>query len=96
VLKHSKGGRVSEGAWRTLAIEDAPPAVVRAALKAANLIGRGLYGVDVKETPRGAFIIEVNDNPNLESDVEDGVLKDELYRIILKEFVRRIEARKSA
>lgn len=94
VLRHKKGGGVAEGGWRTLAVEDAPQQVVRTALKAAKLIGRGLYGVDLKETPDGVFVIEVNDNPNLESDVEDGVLKDELYRIILKEFVRRLDARK--
>jgi glutathione synthase/RimK-type ligase-like ATP-grasp enzyme len=96
IMHHKKGGGVSEGGWRTIAIEDAPQAVVRTALKAANLIGNGLYGVDVKETRDGVFVIEVNDNPNLDSGVEDAVLKDELYRIILQEFVRRIEGRKPA
>jgi glutathione synthase/RimK-type ligase-like ATP-grasp enzyme len=94
ILDHSKGGRVAEGNWETVPVEAAPPAVVDAALKAAGLIGNGLYGVDVKEVPQGARVIEVNDNPNLESGVEDAVLGDELYRIILKEFIRRLEARK--
>ena len=38
-------------------------------------------------------MIEVNDNPNLDLGVEDAVLKDELYRRVLGELVRRIEAR---
>jgi len=37
-------------------------------------------------------VIEVNDNPNLDAGVEDKLLKDELWRIILNDFIRRIEA----
>jgi glutathione synthase/RimK-type ligase-like ATP-grasp enzyme len=91
IVNHQKGGRVAEGAWRTVAIDDAPEPVVRAAVRAADLIGRGLYGVDVKQAGRRVCVIEVNDNPNIEAGVEDGVLKDELYRIILEEIVRRLE-----
>jgi hypothetical protein len=67
--------------------------VVEAAVKAARLIGDGLYGVDLKETERGPLVIEINDNPSIDLGVEDAVLKDELYRIILAEFIRRLEAR---
>lgn len=64
------------------------------ALQAANLIGDGLYGVDVKQNEGGVYVIEVNDNPNLEAGVEDAFLKDELYSLILREFVRRLDSRK--
>jgi glutathione synthase/RimK-type ligase-like ATP-grasp enzyme len=67
--------------------------VVEAAMRAAGLIGDGLYGVDLKQTKDGVFVIEINDNPNLDRGVEDVVLKDDLYRIVLKEFIRRIEHR---
>jgi len=68
--------------------------VVDVALKAANLIGDGLYGVDVKQGHDGrAHVIEVNDNPNLDAGVEDAVVKDELYRIVIGEFVRRLDLR---
>ena len=63
------------------------------ALRAAGLIGDGLYGVDIKQTERGPVVIEINDNPNLEVGVEDAVLKDELYRRVLADLVRRIELR---
>jgi glutathione synthase/RimK-type ligase-like ATP-grasp enzyme len=96
ILHHRADGSYQVGAWKTLPIEDVPPAVVEAALKAANLIGDGLYGVDVKQGQDGVYVIEVNDNPNLDAGVEDGVLKDELYRRILGEFVRRIAARGTA
>lgn len=95
ILKYRTGGRVSEGAWDSLATADVPGPVLRAAVKAARLIGNGLYGVDVKQVGRSARVIEVNDNPNLDSDVEDGVLGDDLYRIILMDFIRRIEGRKT-
>ena len=39
--------------------------------KAARCIGDGLYGVDLKETKDGVFVIEVNDNPNLDHGWED-------------------------
>ena len=65
------------------------------ATKAANLIGDGLYGVDVKETDGRFAIIEVNDNPNIDAGCEDAILRDDLYRRIMEEFVRRIEAKKA-
>lgn len=83
------------GHWTTMRVEDAPKEVVETALKAANLIGDGLYGVDLKETGReGArevVVIEVNDNPNIQEGVEDIVLGDELFRIILASLVTRVE-----
>jgi glutathione synthase/RimK-type ligase-like ATP-grasp enzyme len=91
VIKHQGDGKVRMGSSVTIPVEAAPAAVVATAVKAANLIGNGLYGVDIKETPRGVFVIEVNDNPNIEHGVEDNVLKDELYRLILKELLRRID-----
>ena len=63
--------------------------------KAANLVGKGFYGVDLKQRKDNgqAIIIEVNDNPSLETGVEDMLLGDELYRMILQHLVRRIEAK---
>jgi len=93
VVKHGEGGRFVEGGYKTLAVEDAPTEVVDLGLRAAGLIGDGLYGIDIKQTSQGVFVIEINDNPNLDRGVEDAVLKDELYRIVLKDFIRRIESR---
>jgi glutathione synthase/RimK-type ligase-like ATP-grasp enzyme len=41
--------------------------VVRLGIDAAGAIGRGLYGVDIKNNNGDAYVIEVNDNPSLES-----------------------------
>ena len=92
-LKRKSDGKVVEGGFATLAVGEAPESVVSTALSAARLIGDGLYGVDLKQLEDRWLVIEVNDNPNLEAGVEDAVIKDELYRTILQEFIRRIEAR---
>lgn len=63
--------------------EDVPPHVVEVALKATKLIGNGLYGVDVKEVDGKAYVIEVNDNPNIDAGVEDCLLGEEIYTKII-------------
>lgn len=88
-------GRGRYGKSETLPVELAPRAAVRIAMKAANLIGDGLYGVDVKESNGKFYVIEVNDNPNIESRYEDAILKDELYRRIMHVFLTRIERHKA-
>lgn len=94
IIKHGSAGRYRTGNFETIPIDDAPHAVINTAIKAASLIGKGLYGVDLKQTKNGVYIIEVNDNPNIDQGVEDLLLKDELYKIILREFLSRIEGNK--
>ncbi len=94
IAKHDEGRRTRFGKCETLPVELAPRKAVSVALKAANLIGNGLYGVDVKECDGKFYVIEVNDNPNIDSGVEDAVLREELYRRIIESFVRRLERAK--
>ena len=82
------------GRIETLAVEEAPRKVVQLALRAANAIGDGLYGVDLKQFGKEVVVIEVNDNPNLDAGQEDRVLGDELYRRIMSVFLHRVMARK--
>jgi glutathione synthase/RimK-type ligase-like ATP-grasp enzyme len=95
IVKYGPSGRFTEGGYKTFAIKDAPQMVVDIALKAANLIGDGLYGVDLKQTEDGVYVIEINDNPNLDSGVEDAVLGDTLYSLIMEEFIRRLDRHKA-
>jgi glutathione synthase/RimK-type ligase-like ATP-grasp enzyme/gamma-glutamyl:cysteine ligase YbdK (ATP-grasp superfamily) len=73
--------------------ERAPRAVLDLARRAATWIGRGLYGVDIKEGPSGPVVIEINDNPNLDRGDDDTADGDLIYRDILDYFLRRIEER---
>jgi glutathione synthase/RimK-type ligase-like ATP-grasp enzyme len=95
VIKREAKRKV-EGMTVALSIGEAPEAVVKTALRAANLIGDGFYGVDLKETDDQTYVIEVNDNPNVDAGNEDGVLKDALYREILGVFLRRIRERQAS
>ncbi|MGI6301254.1 MAG: RimK family protein [Verrucomicrobiota bacterium] len=91
IVKHGPRGIRSAGTAETLPVEKAPKNVVRTAVRAANLIGDGLYGVDLKETPNGIVVIEVNDNPNIDCGVEDQFLGDALYGLVMREFRRRLD-----
>jgi glutathione synthase/RimK-type ligase-like ATP-grasp enzyme len=82
------------GQYETLAVADAPPAIVQTAVKAARLMGDGLYGVDLKEIDGKPMVIEINDNPSIEAGVEDKVLGTALYDTIIAALRRRVEARR--
>lgn len=88
-----KGGTHRSGAHETVPVSKVPKDVMAVALKAAKLVGNGLYGVDLKQTAHGIYVMEVNDNPSIEHGCEDQHLGDELYRRILQHMVRMIENR---
>lgn len=97
IVRHNtESGRPVEGSFKTLAVAAAPRDVVEAGVKAARLIGRGLYGVDVKKNERGVFVIEVNDNPNLVHDIEDVAERDELWRRLASWFLKRLQRDEAA
>ncbi|HBS05167.1 MAG TPA: RimK family alpha-L-glutamate ligase [Leptospiraceae bacterium] len=93
VMNKDEAGEQDYGDVECMAVEDAPQEVVRTALRAANLIGDGLYGVDLKYSAGKAYVIEVNDNPSIDGDCEDEILGLELYRIIMDDFLRRVQQR---
>jgi len=88
-----KTDRRRYGRVETIPIEEAPPKAVQIGVRAAGLIGDGIYGVDVKEVDGNFLVMEVNDNPSIESGYEDAVLKDELYRAVMRMFYERLERR---
>lgn len=94
IYHHSASGRTRSGGFEPVAVGQVPRQVVQTALRAARLIGNGLYGVDLKSLPDGRVVVmEVNDNPNVDHGVEDAFLGDELYRSIMAEFLERLSAR---
>jgi len=92
IYNHARG-RNRAGGYDTLPTFEVPPAVLKAAVKAAAVVGDGLYGVDLKQQGDAVYVIEVNDNPSIERGVEDGYLGDGLYRLIMQEFLQRLEQR---
>ncbi len=79
-----------EGKTETIPLEKVPEAVIKTALKAARLIGDSLYGVDIKSFEDKQYVIEVNDNPNIDYGTEDRVMGEELYHQIMSVFLKRI------
>jgi len=92
IYRHG-GSRTASGDFDTLPTFEVPRDVLRAAQAATQPIGTSLYGVDVKEKDGKGYVIEVNDNPSIDRGVEDAYLGDELYRLIMGEFLRRMEER---
>ncbi len=93
IARHSTGS-VRYGDVEAVPLAEVPPEVVEIGLRAAGLIGDGFYGVDLKETPRGVVVIEINDNPNLDAGEEDVAEGDVIYETLLEVFVRRLEQKK--
>lgn len=91
IFERNKNGKTYSGKCETLPVTLAPKRVVKTALRAANIIGRGLYGVDIKELNGNPYVIEINDNPNIDAGIEDMVLEDELYLKIMSGILDRVE-----
>ena len=94
---HRKVNKVLEGRQElvevkteAMTIGEAPEQVINTALRAANLVGRSLYGADLKQVDDRVYLIEVNINPNIDAGNEDQVMGEVLYREIVGVFARRI------
>lgn len=91
-IYHHGAKRTTEGDAETIAVEHAPHDVLKLALKTANAIGDGFYGVDIKTVNGRHVLMEINDNPSIDRGVEDAVLGDALYERVMKVFRTRVEA----
>jgi glutathione synthase/RimK-type ligase-like ATP-grasp enzyme len=80
-----------EGGVDSLPINEVPENIINMSLKATKLIGNGLYGVDIKVIKGKPYIIEINDNPNIDHGFEDIFLGDELYLKIMNYFLKKIK-----
>lgn len=90
----SAGDRVY-GMVEAFDLLEVPEPVVETAVRAARLIGEGLYGVDVKYIADVPYVIEINDNPTIMAGYEDGASGTLIYQRLVDTFLKRIEARKS-
>ena len=91
IVNHDRNGKPEQGGVKSFTIRETPKIVIDTAVKAARCIGDGLYGVDLKETPDGVYVIEINDNPNLDHGWEDQGEKDEVWTKLTQWFLDRLE-----
>jgi glutathione synthase/RimK-type ligase-like ATP-grasp enzyme len=83
----SEEGEIPDYASECVPREQVPDEVVGLAIKAAGAIGEGLYSVDIKQRGGRQFVIEVNDNPSLESG------EDEYYPRIYNQIISNLMER---
>lgn len=83
----SEEGEIPDYASKSVPQKDVPPEIIDLALRAAKAIGDGLYSVDIKQRGGRHFVIEVNDNPSLESG------EDEYYPMIYNQIISNLMER---
>lgn len=89
----SETKRDETGNFATVKVDECEKQIIDVALKAVRAMGgdEGLFGVDVKEHEGKAYVIEVNECPNIDHGVEDVELGDEIYRRIIGSLKNTIE-----
>ncbi len=86
-----KSPKKQVGDTQAVPLKKVPKLVLENAMKAAKLIGDGLYGVDLKEINKKVYVIEINDNPSVDHGLEDELLGDSLYANIMQTFLKRMK-----
>ncbi|MEM4161357.1 MAG: RimK family alpha-L-glutamate ligase [Thermoplasmata archaeon] len=81
-IRKTMGGRIFWGEIRAVEVHQIPEKIRREAVNAANVVGKGLYGVDLKVKNGNIFVIEVNDNPSIDAGYEDAA-NPEIYGKII-------------
>ena len=92
VIKHDNKGEFVDGDSETWVINDVPLNIRELAIRTALCIGNGFYGVDIKEKDGQAYVIEVNDSPNVDAGIEDEILGDALYDKIIHHLISQYQA----
>lgn len=67
-------------------LRDVPLDILELAMRASKIIGNGFYGVDIKVVVNYNYVIEVNDNPNIDRGIEDQHEGDVIYHKLLDYF----------
>ena len=63
IYYHKKSGKSECGRAETIPLYQVPKTIIKNAVKATALIGKGLYGVDLKMVNDEGIVIEINENP---------------------------------
>lgn len=83
-IQASVNGHIVYCGVESVPVDEVPPRVVGLGIAAASAIGKGLYGVDIKNNNGEAYVIEVNDNPSLEGG------EDDQYPLVYDRIIRHL------
>jgi glutathione synthase/RimK-type ligase-like ATP-grasp enzyme len=86
-IQDSVNGHLVYCGVESIPADRAPARVLSTGIDAANAIGNGLYGVDLKTSNGDCTVIEVNDNPSLEGGEDD--LYPDVYRTIISRLLEQ-------
>jgi glutathione synthase/RimK-type ligase-like ATP-grasp enzyme len=86
IAKYDRKGKHVQGRHECIAPADLNPELKLAAEKCLEFLGNGLWGIDLKHTEDGVYVIETNDNPSIDAGVEDGLEKS-IYKTIMGYFI---------
>jgi glutathione synthase/RimK-type ligase-like ATP-grasp enzyme len=92
IIQHFSGGKYDEGRTEAVALSEVPKQILKTACKATALIGTGLYGVDMKFLDGKSYIMEINDNPNIEEGKDDVAEGDIIYEKIIDYFAGEVRS----
>ena len=81
------------GGFEGARLADVPPGVLKIAMQSVKTIGRGLYGIDIKQVDDQPIVIEINENPNMDEGAEDKGEGDIVYKKVIDAFLMRIAER---
>lgn len=88
IIKYDRQGDLVEGSHENVSIAAIPKKVLSLVKQCMPLLDHGLYGIDIKETSKKCYVIEVNDNANIDAGVEDEIETDIYDKILDWFFVR--------
>jgi glutathione synthase/RimK-type ligase-like ATP-grasp enzyme len=91
IVSSGKKGEKDYGKTEAVPLDLVPKKVLNTAVRAANLIGDGLYGVDLKQIDQSVYMIEINDNPNVDHGYEDVILGEGLFITIMQSLMDRVK-----
>ena len=83
IIRYGESSKPRTGKAFVIKRKNIDPELKRIALNVSKLIGKGLYGIDIKEYNGKYYVIEANDNPNIDYGIEDRKDKD-IYEKIIK------------
>ena len=90
IVHHHADGSADEGGFRTFPIDRCRRRSSMPACAPRASSATGSTGSTSRRRADGVFIIEINDNPNLEHGVEDLVGKADLWNRLTRWFTTRI------
>lgn len=91
IVGTDKKGERDFGKVEAVPLDLVPKKVVSTAVRAAGLIGDGLYGVDLKQADSRVCVMEINDNPNIDHGYEDVILGEGLFLAVMQSLMDRVK-----